>query len=116
MLELGKLVGREAGGESGRTGRLGAEVDARGRVDVNLAAGPRLWLHVVVVVKGHLGHAGVLLHEGVHLAIEGCGGAGCYAPEALLGRAAAGGVDEAVSLEGVVGLGMFAQLPERIRG
>lgn len=118
MLELGKLVRREAGGEDRRASRLGTEVDARSRVDVDLtAAGSRLlmlWLHVVVI-KGHLGHAGILLHKSIHLAVEGRGRPGC-ASEALLGRTTAGAMDEAVSLEGVVGLSMFAELAERIGG
>lgn len=86
MLELGELVRREAGREDRRACGLGTEMHARSRVDVDLAAGSRLlvlWLHVVI--KGHLGHAGVLLHEGVHLAVEGRGGTGDCASEALLG-------------------------------
>lgn len=82
------------------------------RVDVNVAAaavgGRVVSLHV------HLGHARVLLHKGLHLAVEGSSRPSGRA-KALLGAALWPCVDEAVTLEAVVSLNMLGHLPERIR-
>lgn len=83
------------------------------RINVNVAAaaagGGVVSLHV------HLGHARVLLHKGLHLAVERGGGPRAGA-EALLGAALGPCIDEAVALKGVVALNMLGHLPEGVRG
>lgn len=89
-----------------------------GRIDVNVAggaaaaAGARV---VVVSLHVHLGHARILLHKGLHLAVEWRGRPGTGA-EALLGAALGSRVDETVTLEAVVALDVLGHLPERVGG
>lgn len=82
-------------------------------IDVNVAAaaagGRVVSLHV------HLGHARILLHKGLHLAVERRGRPSTGA-EALLGAALGARIDETVTLEAVVALDVLGHLPERVGG
>lgn len=84
-----------------------------GRIDVNVAAaaagGRVVSLHV------HLGHTRILLHKGLHLAVERRGRTSTGA-EALLGATLGSRVDETVTLEAVVTLDVLGHLPKGIGG
>lgn len=84
-----------------------------GWVDVDVAATAAG--RGVVSLHVHLGHARILLHKGLHLAVERRGRPSTGA-EALLGAALGARVDETVTLEAVVALDVLGHLPERVGG